>query len=206
MSPRPDVTTERKTQILDAATKVFSRMGLYQARMDDIVAESGLSKGALYWYFKSKDEIITAILESLFNREMTELQGLLEIEGPVSERLLEFTRHTAAEIKMMTHLAPILYEFYALAFRNKAVRKALQADLRRYLTLTGPLIQQGIDRGEFRPIDARLGANALAAIIEGTLLLWVFDPDSIDLEPQIEAAAGIFLDGLKTRAQAATQD
>jgi AcrR family transcriptional regulator len=199
MSPRPDVTVERKTQILEAATKVFSQLGFHQARMDDIVAESGLSKGALYWYFKSKDEIITSILESLFNREMTELQGLLAAEGSVSERLLEFVRHTSAEIKTMTRLAPILYEFYALAFRNRAVQKALQADLRRYVTLVEPLIQQGIDRGEFRPIDPRLGANALGAIIEGTLLLWVFDPDSIDPQRQIEAATRILLDGLKAR-------
>ena len=109
MSPRPDVTAERKSQILEAAIKVFSRMGLDQARMDDIVAESGLSKGALYWYFKSKDEITAAILDSLFTREMTELQGLLEADGLVADRLLEFVRHTAGEIKTMTHLAPILY-------------------------------------------------------------------------------------------------
>src|SRR5690242_11290187 len=112
MSPRPDVSEERKTQILEAAIKVFSRMGLDQARMDDIVAEAGLSKGALYWYFKSKDDIIVAILESLFTREMSALEALLEAKGPVYERLLGFVAHTAAELKTMAHLTPILYEFY----------------------------------------------------------------------------------------------
>jgi len=200
MSPRPDVSEARKEQILEAALAVFSRLGLAQARMDDIVAEAGLSKGAIYWYFKGKDEIIAAILESVFNREIVELQGLLESDGPVYDRLLTFVRHTAAEIKAMTHLRPILYEFYALAFRNKAVRKALQIDLRRYLKLAGPLIQQGVDRGEFRPIGASQGANGLAAIIEGTMLLWVFDRAAFDLEEQIEAAARIFLEGLKRGA------
>lgn len=204
MSPRPDVTEERKGQILQAALKVFTRMGLDQARMDDIVTESGLSKGAIYWYFKGKDDIIAAILDSLFNREIKELQALLDSDEPVYQRLLAFVVQTGKEVKAMTHVAPVLYEFYALAFRNKAVRKALQLDFRRYLTLAEPLIQQGIDRGEFRPIDARQGANALAAIIEGTLLLWVFDPASIDLEPQIETAARIFLDGLQARIRTAT--
>src|SRR5579859_5874064 len=126
MSPRPDVTEERRAQILEAATRVFSRMGLDQARMDDIVAESGLSKGALYWYFKSKDDIIAAILDSLFNREMSALEALLAAEGPAVERLLAFVAQTAAEVQAMMHLRPILYEFYALAFRNQAVRQALQ--------------------------------------------------------------------------------
>jgi len=197
MSPRPDVTEARKGQILQAAITVFSRLGLDQARMDDIVAEAGLSKGAIYWYFKSKDEIIAAILESVFNREIVELKGLLEADGPVYARLLGFVRHTAAEIKAMTHLSPILYEFYALAFRDKAVRKALQVDLRRYLKLAGPLIQQGVERGEFRPIEAGVAANGLAAIIEGTMLLWVFDRAAFDVEQQVETAASIFLDGLR---------
>ena len=45
MSPRPDVSVERKKQILDAAMLVFSRKGLHQAHMDDIVKQSGLSIG-----------------------------------------------------------------------------------------------------------------------------------------------------------------
>lgn len=58
MAPRPDVSEERKTQILTAATKMFTEHGFAEARMDDIAVESGLSKGALYWYFESKDAII----------------------------------------------------------------------------------------------------------------------------------------------------
>ena len=54
MSPRPDVSKERKQQILDAAEDVFTRKGLDNARMDDIAKRTGLSKGSLYWYFKSK--------------------------------------------------------------------------------------------------------------------------------------------------------
>ncbi|MDL1899078.1 helix-turn-helix transcriptional regulator [Anaerolineae bacterium CFX7] len=54
MSPRANVSAARKAQILDAAAAVFARKGFYQASMDDIVEEAGLSKGALYWYFKSK--------------------------------------------------------------------------------------------------------------------------------------------------------
>ena len=62
LSPRPDVSDERKNQILQAATNVFSRLGFHKARMDDIVEESGLSKGTLYWYFKSKDDIVSALI------------------------------------------------------------------------------------------------------------------------------------------------
>jgi AcrR family transcriptional regulator len=197
MSPRPHVSDERKSQILAAAMAVFARLGLDQARMDDIVAEAGLSKGALYWYFSSKEDIILASLEVLVQRDVAALQALVEAPGPARPRLLALAEHLASELKAMTHLAPILYEFYALAFRNPAVRQALQTDLRRYVTLAVPLFQQGIDRGEFQPVDAQQAANALAAIIEGTLLLWVFDHAALDLEPQIATSVGFLLDGLQ---------
>ena len=86
MSPRPDVSVTRKNQILDAATAVFARLGFHDARMDDIVQASGLSKGALYWYFKSKEDIITAISQRLFTTDIEQLVGLLHAEGSVSER------------------------------------------------------------------------------------------------------------------------
>ena len=73
MSPKPDVSQERKQQIMDAALKVFSREGLHTARMDDIAEEAGLSKGALYWYFNSKDKIIASLLTTFFDREFSKI-------------------------------------------------------------------------------------------------------------------------------------
>ena len=66
MSPKPDVSDERKYQILNAAEQVFTKKGLDLARMDDIAEETGLSKGTLYLYFKSKDDLIIAILDRIF--------------------------------------------------------------------------------------------------------------------------------------------
>ncbi|MBI3814338.1 MAG: helix-turn-helix transcriptional regulator, partial [Nitrospinae bacterium] len=51
----------RRKQILESAIRCISRQGYHQTTMDDIASEAGLSKGALYWYFKSKDEILTAM-------------------------------------------------------------------------------------------------------------------------------------------------
>ncbi|MBF6301473.1 TetR/AcrR family transcriptional regulator [Nocardia amamiensis] len=61
----PRVTEEhlerRRRQILDAARKCFARKGFHETSMQDVFAESGLSAGAVYRYFKSKDELITAL-------------------------------------------------------------------------------------------------------------------------------------------------
>jgi|SRR5208282_4579776 len=126
MAPRADVSEERKTEIVDAAARVFSRKGFSGARMDDIVAESGLSKGLLYWYFKSKDSIIVAIMERLFRPEMDRIRRLASAEGSAGERLMGFAEHTINEIEAMSRFLPITFEYYSLAFRNTTVRKAFQ--------------------------------------------------------------------------------
>jgi AcrR family transcriptional regulator len=196
MSPRRNVSEERKNQILEAAIRVFSRRGFHVARMDDIVQESGLSKGALYWYFKSKDEIIAAILSNLFDQELDTLRELQDAPGPARERMIEFTRRAIADMQVLLLMRPIVHEFYAIAFRQPAVRDALKNYFRRYVQMIVPFIQQGVDHGEFRPVDALEATLAIGAIIEGTLLLWVYDPETVDLEKHIVTSMQLLLDGL----------
>jgi AcrR family transcriptional regulator len=202
MSPRPDVSKERTQQILDAATSVFSRLGFHKASMDDIVEESGLSKGALYWYFKSKDDIIIAILDAIFARELAGVRALPDAPGTARERLLQLVGLIVAEIKAMKVLLPIFYEFYSLAFRNKTVQTALRHYLEAYMAALAPLIEQGIERGEFRAVDLRQTAFAMGAMIEGTLLLWVLAPDATDLDEQAEAGMTMLLDGIAAGREA----
>ena len=84
MSPRPDVSEEHKNQILEAAIAVFARLGFQQTRMDDIAEQAGLSKGALYLYYKSKDAIIAALLKYFFTQEFKRLQAFVEADHEVS--------------------------------------------------------------------------------------------------------------------------
>ena len=73
---------EVRERIVRAATRVFSERGFHRATMQDIVRASGLSVGAIYTYFKSKDELILAGCDMITDQEMSELaQRLAPIEG-----------------------------------------------------------------------------------------------------------------------------
>jgi len=60
--PKPDVSEQRKAQILAAAWRVFAQNPYEKVTMRQIIAQSGLSAGGVYWYFKSKEEILAALL------------------------------------------------------------------------------------------------------------------------------------------------
>lgn len=196
MSPRPDVSEERKNQIIEAASVVFSRLGFHKARMDDIVEESGLSKGTLYWYFKSKDDIITAILDRMFTREIAQVRKALDDDKSAKENLEIYTKFVVADLLRMQPLMPIFIEFFTLAMRKKSILKVLNRYYKSFLELIIPVIQCGIERGELRPVAAEDIAIAIGAIFEGTILLWIYDPDSVALDKNIESSINLLLEGI----------
>jgi AcrR family transcriptional regulator len=197
MSPRPDVSEERRSQIIESAIKVFAREGFAKTRMDDVAAEAGLSKGLLYWYFKSKEEIIIAIADVLFGAELRKLQNLTA-EGPTARAWLEsFLEVYIEDLRRLLKVTPIIYEFYALAFRNRAVRRVMQEYLHRFVAILEPLVRRGVDSGEFTPGDARQITIAIGAVLEGTLLLWAYDPEMVHAEEQLRVGMALLLKGLE---------
>jgi AcrR family transcriptional regulator len=199
MSPRPNVSDERKAQILNAAESVFTKKGFDEARMDDIAEKTRLSKGTLYLYFKSKDDLIIAILERIFQSEFRQLENLQEDDLNASDAILKLTSLITKDIVSMLRLLPIIYNFLALAFRNKYVQRALKDYINHYLNILIPIIQRGIDAGEFRSVDPREVAIAAGAIIEGTMLLWVYDKSIIDPERHIRSGMKLLLEGVQAR-------
>jgi hypothetical protein len=96
----------------------------------------------------------------------------------------------------MLRMLPIAYEFLALAFRNKIVQKALKQYFNVYMDALVPIIQRGIDTGEFRNVDAQEVAIAAGAIFEGTVLLWVYDKSRVDVERHIRSSNKLLLVGV----------
>jgi AcrR family transcriptional regulator len=199
MSRHPDTSEIRRNQILDAATKVFVRQGFQHARMDDIVEESGLSKGTLYWYFKSKEDIINAILHRLFTGDLAYLENLMQAEGTASERLIQLTDHRITGLQQMSSLVPIIFEFYAVAVHQQWVKQFINEYFQHFRALLEELIQEGINNGEFRKVNARNTAISITSLYEGLTLHWMIDPQTVQLEILNENSISLFLDGLKLR-------
>src|SRR4051795_13630790 len=63
---------EARDELLTAALRVFARRGYRDAGVDEIAAEAGYSKGALYWHFDGKEELLTALLEERIEEPMRE--------------------------------------------------------------------------------------------------------------------------------------
>jgi AcrR family transcriptional regulator len=196
MTPRPNVSEMRTTQIIDAATAVFAAKGFDGATMDDIADEIGINKATIYLYFDSKDALIRAVAETLFAQELAVLQAACDLPGTATERLAAYYESLVAEEAEVLPLLPILYEFYALGLRREGARAVIVDFIRQLTGLLETIIQEGIESGEFAPTDARRAARALDALMSGTLLHWVYAPEEVDVDAQLRYGVRLVFRGL----------
>ncbi|HEX8727872.1 MAG TPA: TetR/AcrR family transcriptional regulator [Ktedonobacterales bacterium] len=196
--PRQDVSEERRAQILEAALEVFARQGFHDARMDDIAQASGLSKGALYLYYKSKDAIIGALMRTVFSVVIRGVRSIEESDQPARERILLTTARFADELERFAGALPVMLEFYAVAARDRTVRLYLREMYEDYTASLARVIEQGMARGEFRVGDDAVGrATALIGLWEGITLMWAMAPEAIHWREQATLATVTLLDGLR---------
>jgi TetR/AcrR family transcriptional regulator, repressor for uid operon len=117
--PQTDSSSDRRTQILDAALVCFAKRGFHQASMHDISAEAGISVGLIYRYFENKDAVISAMAD----RHKKEIHEVLERaqQAPTLLESLEilFTAHCCDDAPQV--VSAFVVDLYAEASRNQRV-------------------------------------------------------------------------------------
>ena len=193
---RPDVSDERRPQIIEAAIQVFLRKGYRKASMPEIARQAGLSIGGVYWYFKSKDEIVQAIMRQLFQGDLASLDILLDAAAPARARVEQFAACYAEIYREYAWLDAAGIQFYAEAAHDLQVRGFIQEYLAHYRQALVKLIEQGVRRGEFRAVNPADVANVILGLEEGLSLLVVVDPQGLRWRQAFRAGVTLLLDGL----------
>ncbi|MNS64025.1 putative HTH-type transcriptional regulator YfiR [compost metagenome] len=175
MSPKisDEVKELRRQQILGAAEQVFIRTGYELATMKNIVEEADMSRGWIYLYFQTKEEIFEALIAK-YEQENERMLGELIACSPSSWAALE-TLLTEQKKDMTTienSLASAYYEYFLSGYRDKDRRIRL---IRRYetgLSYVIRLIESGIAKGEFHPtLHTGLIAKIITSHLEGIMSL-----------------------------------
>jgi AcrR family transcriptional regulator len=196
MTPRPDVSAERSTQIIEAALACFTRKGYNNTTMDDIVAESGLSKGSLYWYFKSKDELFEAAILSVFMNVGEQAFAALEGHATTADQLRAIAQVTANVGRMLMGYFTLFLEFWASSQHREESAQLWVDMLVEYKDLLVGIIEEGIRKGEFKPVDAEPLVWTILAAYDGLAAYLAIMPD-LDLERASTVFAETLLTGLE---------
>ena len=168
----------RKHQVLAAAFRCFAAEGFHKTSMDDIMRESGMSSGAIYRYFESKDEIIVAMAELRHAQETALLQDFLagdDLKKALPALAKAFVLLLNQPEEMLKRKVGI--QVWAEALRNQKILRVVErgTEQRRLLADSLKRAQStGVAKRSFKP-DAM--ARLMLAVLQGFILQQAWDPE-----------------------------
>ncbi len=165
--------------------------------MDDIVAGSGLSKGAIYWYFKSKDDLFEAALSSVMERVAERSMAAIAACGTATERLRVGARCLVEVCHEIESYFGLLVEFWTQSERREEVTAFWADMIARYRQVIVAIFEQGIRAGEFKPVDADALAWMIMAAYDGLAAYHMMMPD-IDMDRISQGFIEALMKGLRT--------
>jgi AcrR family transcriptional regulator len=188
----------RREEIVEAAMTCFGRDGFHKTTMQDIVRESGLSAGAIYRYFPSKDDIVAAITEA---RRIPNPSELTEAEEAADVRDA-FRKLALGSLGRLSDRSErrwrrITVQVWAEALRDDRVMATARKGFDEPIEVIKGLVRRGQRDGVFpRDIDAEAAARVCASLFYGLVLQQTWDPD-LDVDSYVEAVLSV-LDGMAT--------
>lgn len=135
-------------RLLAEATRLFAQHGFERVSVQELVEAAGVTKGAMYHYFTSKDDLLYAVYERVLAMQMARLVRIAEGGGSVAERL-----HAAAADVVRTtvdNLDDTVIFFRSLHMLSPGRQSEVRKERRRYHELFRSLIEEGTRRGVFR--------------------------------------------------------
>lgn len=166
---------QKRCQILAAARRCFSKSGFHRASMQEICAEAKMSPGALYRYFRSKDEIIEAIAEEERQEAQTTM-ALLDGPGPLGERLIACGLRYVASMRDHDRVR-LMLDVMVESMRNSAIGQRFAIADCNIQERFRMLLTAAKERGEIAAdVDIETAAMAMIAVADGIVLRMGFDP------------------------------
>jgi AcrR family transcriptional regulator len=190
-------SAETRKRVLAAAELCFAQHGYNSTGIAEICQRAGVSKGAFYYHFEGKQALFLELLDAW----MAELERALEMMGEgaetVPERLSRMARMLGVIFEYDAVQAPMFLEFWTQASRDGSVQQATLAPYRKYQAYFANLIQQGIEEGTLKPVDADSGAQVIISLASGLLLQGLLDPDGADWGQVSQDSIEVVLNGLQ---------
>jgi AcrR family transcriptional regulator len=192
MSAKPD----RRAEILQAAFEAFAEHGYDRTTMDDIVRRSGLSKGTLYWHFKNKRDLFLAVVNMAMDQMASGFGSLLQEDRPVADRIREAFDQAAVFFVENKNWIGLLVDAFFQSYKNAEAQEIMREAYEHFIQMITVVIEQGIERGEFRPVDPRQIAVVLMGGGDGITFYTLFEPNW-DAQTALNTFVNLILRGLE---------
>ncbi|MHB8777096.1 MAG: TetR/AcrR family transcriptional regulator [Anaerolineales bacterium] len=185
---------ETRSKIIASAVKLFSARGFNAASVDYICKDAGISKGAFYHHFESKQALFLALLDGWLQT----IDNAIETskDKTVPETFVQMTEAFPYIFETASEGLPMFLEFWLQASRDEKIWQASIAPYRRYHKLFTSLIKKGVEEGSFVEVNPELASRLIISTAMGLLLQSLLDPKGAKWEKVARDSTNMLVNSL----------
>ena len=191
------IRTDKKTIILEAAQKLFARYGLRKTTVDEIARDARVGKGTIYHYFKSKEDIFSAVVERESKILKDKIKEAIEKEDSPQKKLRAFVLTKIHYMRELVNLYNVTKDIVT------EVLPQLETARRSYfdeeIKIVKEILTEGVKKGIFTVRKIDLTALAMISALKGLEYPWVMHGKSIDIEESVDALLEILFKGIQKK-------
>jgi AcrR family transcriptional regulator len=167
--------------------------------VDEICAEAGVSKGAFYHHFESKQALFLALLDGWLKT----IDNVIEAanDKTVPEKFMQVTEAFPYIFKSAENHLPLFLEFWLQASRDEDIWQASVAPYRRYHKYFTSLIKKGVDEGSFVEVDPEIAARLIVSAAMGLFLQNLLDPRGANWEKVARESATMLVNNMMRKEE-----
>jgi AcrR family transcriptional regulator len=192
----------RRTEILDAAVKIFAAKGFHNASVAEIAAASGFAIGTLYHFFKSKEQLFAAMLTEKLGMMYTGIRMAVEEEADIFRKIELLVDSHFKYVEDNAEFCSIFVrgDHLSLSEGSAELSKRMRSDYALHVSFIEELMRDGIRTGILKKIDPPLMAAALMGIINSYVSKWLAVEQEGSLKSKVPFVLDIFLEGVRKDA------
>lgn len=188
---------ETRSHILQSALTLFSRNGYDATSVAEICQAAGVSKGAFYHHFSSKQTVFQSLLEGWLSSLNLQMEALLNNAPDVPAGFMRMASMASPVFRDAQGQFPMFLEFWTQSSRDPALWETAIAPYRHFLQLFSDALAKGVHQGSISPVDPKLTAQALMALAMGVVLQQVLDPQETAGDGVAELGMRLLFEGLR---------
>jgi AcrR family transcriptional regulator len=177
---RQQRSEETRTRILQTAAVCFAERGYDATGVAEVCRRAGLSKGAFYHHFASKQALFLELLNRWLSGLDAEMERARAGAATVPEALLAIAGVAGQILQAGRGQLPLFLEFWSQAARDDEVWRATMAPYHRFRRYFAAMIEAGIREGSLEPVDPTLATQVFFALATGLIVQGMLDPEGAD--------------------------
>jgi len=185
----------KEQEIIAAAASLFKEKGYRATTLEDIAAAVGMLKGSLYYYIRSKEELLYLVVRDPIRQAYNKLEQIVNSDAPVTAKITQaIANHVAIFHQHYPHIAVYLHDFHNVM--QKLKDNSIEAP-KEYQQLLAQLLQQGVDSGELRSdLDMTVAGYAILGMCNW-MYRWYKPEGNLSAEAIADVFTKLVLEGLQ---------